>query len=96
LGPLLAAIDPAIDAFFSRLLAGVYKNMARGIVPLVYRCRPLDGPPHPTSESMAVAWLATEQVAEAMAPAYAFRVANRPSRRTRQPRPPRAKVLSPT
>jgi 8-oxo-dGTP pyrophosphatase MutT (NUDIX family) len=29
-------------------LTGVYKNMARGIVALVYRCRPLHGTAHPT------------------------------------------------
>src|SRR5919199_1383197 len=48
-------------------LTGVYKKMARGIVALVYRCRLVDGVPHPTSESVAVDWLTPEQVAERMA-----------------------------
>src|ERR671933_155674 len=38
-------------------LTGVYKNMTRGIVALVYRCRPVRGIAHPTSESVAVEWL---------------------------------------
>ena len=35
-------------------LTGVYKNMTRGIVALVYRCRALAGATHPTPESVAV------------------------------------------
>src|ERR671933_1361444 len=38
-------------------LTGVYKNMTRGIVAIVYRCRPVRGIAHPTSESVAVEWL---------------------------------------
>src|SRR3954462_10636491 len=38
-------------------LTGVYKNMARGIVALVYSCRPLAGEARPTTESIAVQWL---------------------------------------
>src|SRR5918912_3416027 len=34
-------------------LTGVYKNMTRGIVALVYRCRPHSGEPGPTQESAA-------------------------------------------
>src|SRR5919199_6004460 len=37
-------------------LTGVYKNMARGIVALVYRCRPLHGLARATIESEAVKW----------------------------------------
>ena len=55
-------------------LTGVYKNMARGIVALVYRCRPLHGTAHPTTESLAVDWLTPDQVAQRMIPAYAVRV----------------------
>jgi 8-oxo-dGTP diphosphatase len=67
------AEETAITVQVERL-TGVYKNMARGIVALVYRCRLLEGTPHPTSESVAVDWLTPEQVAERMAPAYAIRV----------------------
>src|SRR3954468_4603945 len=38
-------------------LSGVYKNMARGIVALVYRCHPVSGGGHPTNESVAVDWI---------------------------------------
>ena len=31
-------------------LTGVYKNMVRGIVALVFRCRVLEGTPHPSDE----------------------------------------------
>src|SRR3954466_3478825 len=55
-------------------LTGVYKNMARGIVALVYRCRPILGTAHPTTESAVVAWLLPEHVARNLAPAYAVRV----------------------
>jgi 8-oxo-dGTP diphosphatase len=55
-------------------LTGVYKNMTRGIVALVYRCHPVAGIAAPTVESVAVAWMTPEQVAERMAPAYAVRI----------------------
>src|SRR5918911_782108 len=38
-------------------LTGVYKNMTRGIVALVYRCRPHSGAPGPPQESAAVRWV---------------------------------------
>jgi ADP-ribose pyrophosphatase YjhB (NUDIX family) len=38
-------------------LTGVYKNMARGVVSLVFRCHLVDGEPHPTPEAAATAWL---------------------------------------
>src|SRR3954466_10133765 len=38
-------------------LTGVYKNMTRGIVALVYRCRPLSGTPRPTMEANQVMWV---------------------------------------
>src|SRR3954469_4059866 len=55
-------------------LTGVYKNMTRGIVALVYRCRALSGTAHPTRESVAVEWISASEVAERMAPAYAIRI----------------------
>src|SRR4051812_38462307 len=38
-------------------LTGVYKNMARGIVALVFRCRPVKGLAIPTRESTAASWI---------------------------------------
>src|SRR3954469_23114368 len=55
-------------------LTGVYKNMTRGIVALVYRCRPVAGTVHATSESGAVEWIRLELIGELMAPAYAVRI----------------------
>src|SRR4051812_1330627 len=55
-------------------LSGVYKNMSRGIVALVYRCRPGGGEAHSTSEAAVVRWMSTAEVASVMSPAYAVRV----------------------
>ncbi|MFD7369248.1 NUDIX hydrolase [Nocardiopsis alba] len=55
-------------------LTGVYKNMARGIVALVFRCKPSGGIEIPTSESVAVEWLAPKQVSERMSKVYAIRL----------------------
>ena len=55
-------------------LSGVYKNMKRSIVALVYHCTPLDTPSRATDEATAVRWMTLDEVREAMAPAYAIRV----------------------
>src|SRR3954471_257362 len=55
-------------------LTGVYKNMTRGIVALVYRCHPTSGTARPTNESIAVEWIDPDDVSARMIPAYAVRV----------------------
>jgi len=55
-------------------LTGVYKNMKRGIVALVFRCHVRSGVPSPTTEAAEVRWLTAEQVAELMSEAYATRL----------------------
>lgn len=55
-------------------LTGVYKNLAHGIVALVYRCRPADGEVTPTAEAREVRWMTKEEVQSAMQPAFAVRV----------------------
>lgn len=55
-------------------LTGVYKNLARGIVALVFRCRPAAGEATATAESRRVAWFTSDEVRQHMAPAYAIRV----------------------
>ncbi len=55
-------------------LTGAYKNLPRGIVALVFRCRPVGGDPTPTDESRSVAWLTPDEVRDQMHPAYAVRV----------------------
>ena len=55
-------------------LSGVYKNMRRGIVALVFRCRIIGGEPRPTREAKQVSWLSPDQVRDLMDEAYATRL----------------------
>ena len=55
-------------------LSGVYKNMRRGIIALVFRCRIVAGEPQPTAEAEQIDWLSAEQVRELMDEAYATRL----------------------
>lgn len=55
-------------------LTGIYKNMPRGIVALVFRCRPLDGEPRETREARDVRWMTSEEVRMEMDEAYAVRM----------------------
>jgi 8-oxo-dGTP diphosphatase len=55
-------------------LTGVYKNMSRGVVALVFRCHAEAGRETTTPESRHVDWIPLEQAATAMTPAYYIRV----------------------
>jgi ADP-ribose pyrophosphatase YjhB (NUDIX family) len=55
-------------------LTGVYKNMQRGVVALVFRCRPADVRARTSDEAAAVRWADPGEIASLMAPAYAVRV----------------------
>ncbi|ARF78263.1 NUDIX hydrolase [Kitasatospora aureofaciens] len=55
-------------------LTGVYKNVARGIVALVFRCRPESGAERLSDESVEVDWLTPDEVSDRMAEVYAVRV----------------------
>ncbi|MFQ6198504.1 NUDIX hydrolase [Streptomyces sp. NPDC000405] len=55
-------------------LTGVYKNTSRGIVALVFRCKPSGGSERTSSESTAVEWLTPNEVAERMTPVFAVRL----------------------
>ncbi|MFC9339625.1 NUDIX hydrolase [Streptomyces sp. NPDC057020] len=55
-------------------LSGVYKNMTRGVVALVFRCRPVGGEESTSPESTAVEWLTREEVEERMGEVYAVRI----------------------
>jgi 8-oxo-dGTP diphosphatase len=57
-------------------LTGVYKNMQRGIVALVFRCRAIGGSLHPTEESSDFIWAARDQVDDLVEEAYAVRVSD--------------------
>lgn len=55
-------------------LTGVYKNVSRGIVALVFRCAPGPEQAHPTDEAKAVRWMTRDEVRESMDPAFAVRI----------------------
>ena len=55
-------------------LTGVYKNMRRGIVALVFRCTPEAGSTTVTDEACEVRWMTTDEVCDAMTRAYAVRI----------------------
>lgn len=55
-------------------LTGVYKNMSRGIVALVFRCRVAGGRLGTSDEVRESRWVAVEDVRELMDEAYAVRL----------------------
>jgi 8-oxo-dGTP diphosphatase len=55
-------------------LTGVYKNMQRGVVALVFRCRPLAERPQSSDEATEVLWVDPGAIPHIMVPAYAVRV----------------------
>jgi 8-oxo-dGTP diphosphatase len=55
-------------------LTGVYKNMNRGVVALVFRCHKAGGLETITLESRRIEWMTPDQAAAAMTPAYYIRV----------------------
>ncbi|MFD4315261.1 NUDIX hydrolase [Streptomyces sp. NPDC058548] len=55
-------------------LTGVYKNTTRGIVALVFRCKPSGGEERTSTESTAVEWLTPEEITARMAEVYAIRL----------------------
>ncbi|MEV7613273.1 NUDIX domain-containing protein [Streptomyces sp. NPDC089799] len=55
-------------------LTGVYKNMSRGVVALVFLCRPISGEERTSSESTAVEWVTPREVEHSMAEVFAVRV----------------------
>jgi ADP-ribose pyrophosphatase YjhB (NUDIX family) len=55
-------------------LTGVYKNMERGIVALVFRCSVVAGEQSSTAEAAEVAWLAVDEVRNRLDEAYAVRL----------------------
>lgn len=65
--------ETGIDVQIERL-TGVYKNMPRGIVALVFRCSPVGGRLASTDEAVSVRWLTIEEIRQRMDPAYVVRV----------------------
>ncbi|MFI7228379.1 NUDIX hydrolase [Nonomuraea angiospora] len=56
------------------LLTGVYKNMKRGIIALVFRCRTIGGSLTVTNESQAFRWVTADEVRALSVEAFAIRV----------------------
>jgi len=54
-------------------LTGVYKNLSRGIVALVFRCHPVEGAVAASDEADAFRWVWPEELTGLVAPAYAVR-----------------------
>jgi ADP-ribose pyrophosphatase YjhB (NUDIX family) len=57
-------------------LTGVYKNVARGVVALVFLCRQEGGHVRLSEESIAVEWLTPSEVTERMGEVFAIRILN--------------------
>ncbi|MEU0521019.1 NUDIX domain-containing protein [Streptosporangium sp. NPDC006007] len=55
-------------------LTGVYKNMPRGIVALVFRCKAVGGHLAKTDETRAFRWVTADKVQELASEAFAIRV----------------------
>jgi 8-oxo-dGTP diphosphatase len=55
-------------------LTGVYKNMVRGVVALVFRAHITAGQPHPTEETQRVEWWEPDQISRHMDEAYSVRI----------------------
>ena len=55
-------------------LTGVYKNMTRGIVALVFRCKITGGDLTTTDEASAFRWVTDTEVADLAEEAYAVRI----------------------
>lgn len=55
-------------------LTGIYKNMARGIVALTFRCRVVSGTEQLSDETTAVEWITTDEVRERMSEAHGVRL----------------------
>ena len=55
-------------------LSGVYKNMARGIIALVFRCEVISGQPGATEEAAEARFLARDEIETLMDEAYACRL----------------------
>jgi ADP-ribose pyrophosphatase YjhB (NUDIX family) len=55
-------------------LTGVYKNMERGVLALVFQCSSANGLAGQSEEAAEIAWLTPDQIEERMDQAYAVRI----------------------
>lgn len=57
-----------------RALTGVYKNMVRGVVALVFRCKPTGGQLTVNDEVSGFRWVNPEEIATIVSEAFAVRI----------------------
>ena len=55
-------------------LTGVYKNMSKGVVALVFLCEAVSGEPTTSNESKNVAWMPSSRLQEMMSEAFSVRL----------------------
>jgi ADP-ribose pyrophosphatase YjhB (NUDIX family) len=55
-------------------LTGVYQNMRRHIIALVFRCRPVAGELTENDEAAAFRWATSDEIRQLMSEAYATRI----------------------
>lgn len=55
-------------------LTGIYKNITRGVVALVFRCRVEGGHEQLSEESTAVEWLTAAEISDRMADVFSVRI----------------------
>lgn len=55
-------------------LSGVYQNLERNVVALVFRCHAVSGDLRPSDETSELEWLTQTEVMERMTPTYAARL----------------------
>jgi 8-oxo-dGTP diphosphatase len=55
-------------------LTGVYKNMTRGIIALVFRCKATGGQPTTSAETEELRWATESEIRQLASEAYAIRV----------------------
>jgi 8-oxo-dGTP diphosphatase len=70
-----------------RALTGVYKNLARGIVALVFHCEVAGQQVRSTTEAPEIRWLTAAEVVDLMTDAYAVRLLD-----AQHPGPPRVRA----
>ena len=65
--------ETGLDIEIGRL-SGVYKNMSRAIIALVFRCRAIGGSPTPNAEVTDLRWMQLDEVQRELTEAYSIRV----------------------
>lgn len=57
-------------------LTGVYKNVTRGIIALVFRCKLVSDPRSDSEEAAEISWLTVEHLTDSVDEVYAIRISD--------------------